>query len=83
MPTLETTDILLIALVEVLSLALIGNLWLKRRKVGVPAKCFWTVILLVPALGPIFYGLSASTPSSHGQDPGDTTGGWSPPGMEP
>jgi hypothetical protein len=84
MATILFKDAVLIALVEMVSVLLIGHLWLRRKKVGVAAKCFWTVLLLLPAVGPLLYGLAGPTLSAHNDpDPGDHTGGWSPPGMEP
>jgi hypothetical protein len=83
MTQLKSRDAVLIALVEGVSLLLIGHLWLTRNKVGVAAKCLWTLVLLVPALGPLLYGFSGLNLSRHKDpDPGDHPGSWSPPGMD-
>jgi hypothetical protein len=82
MPASRTGELLLFACLELLSLVLIGHLWLKRKKIGFVAKCVWTIVLLAPALGPVFYGFSAITQDTHGDDPPDTTGGWGPPGVD-
>lgn len=82
MRTSQTSEIILIALLELVGLLLISHLWLRRKKVALLAKCFWTIVLLVPALGPIFYGFSGITQNPHGDDPPDTTGSWAPPGVD-
>jgi hypothetical protein len=82
MRTLQTSEIILIASLESVSLLAIGHLWLKRKKVALLAKCFWTIVLVVPALGLILYGFSVITQDPHGDDPPDTTGNWAPPGVD-
>ena len=78
----QTSEIIVIALLELVSLVVIGHLWLKRKKVGRIAKCLWTIVLAVPALGPSFYGFSAITQDPQGDDPPDSTGSWAPPGLD-
>ena len=47
---------------EIVSIWLIGRLW--NRKVNAPVlkKAFWTLGLLIPVFGPIFYGGFSSVP---------------------
>jgi hypothetical protein len=79
---MQTPQIIVIVLLESVSLLAIGHLWLRRKKVALLSKCFWTIVIVVPALGPIFYGFSAITQNEHGDDPPDTTGGWAPPEVD-
>jgi len=82
MRTLHANEILLIILLELVSFSAIGNLWLRRKKVARLAKCLWTVVLIVPALGLLLYGFSAITQDPHGDDPPDNTGSWAPPEVD-
>jgi hypothetical protein len=80
----QLKDFILLGLVEAVSLGLIAHLWLGRKRLRVMTKWLWTLVLLFPGLGPVLYGFAAFTPSAHNDpDPGDHTGTWSPPGMEP
>jgi hypothetical protein len=59
-------DIALI-IAEVVSLCTIVHLWW-RRKMRPWAKILWTVFLLVPLFGPVFYGFLTLHPERHGEE---------------
>jgi len=46
-----------------ISLSLIARMWLVHRRAGLLKKLFWSVALLVPPLGWIFYGAFFRPPS--------------------
>jgi hypothetical protein len=66
---------LLVALIiaEVIAIVAIAIVW-RRRKMRWPAKLCWTLVLFVPVLGVLFYGLLSVNPKPHGETPIDTIG---------
>jgi len=46
---------------EVVSVACLVSLW--RQKAGAGRKLFWSVVVLIPLLGPLFYGGLFELPS--------------------
>jgi hypothetical protein len=63
-----------ITISELAGLVAIIHLWLRRRMRWL-TKCCWTVFLLVPIFGPLFYAFLTHNPESHGENP---TGGMFP-----
>ena len=62
--------ILLVA-AEVVAIVAIIHLWI-RRQMRWGTKLFWTVFLLIPFLGLLFYEFLTNDPEPHGEEP---TGG--------
>jgi hypothetical protein len=68
------TQIATLCLVEAIGLFLIGRLWLRPRKMSVPARLVWSAVLLIPLFGVIIYGFLRAKPDEHPYDT-DTTSG--------
>ena len=62
---------ILITVSELVSVFAIVHMWWHRR-MGKLAKVLWSLFLLVPILGPLFYAFLTNNPESHDEDP---TGG--------
>jgi energy-coupling factor transporter transmembrane protein EcfT len=60
--------IIAFAILELVGLAAIIHLWLRRRMRRF-IKCFWTIFLLIPFFGPLFYEFLTNNPDPHGEDP--------------
>ncbi|MEN8772712.1 MAG: hypothetical protein ABF379_11995 [Akkermansiaceae bacterium] len=62
-----------------LSLAMIFRMWIKHREAHVVKKLFWTIILIIPIIGAVFYAAFFKRPGSHnnggGGDGGMPAGG--------
>lgn len=58
-----------------LSLALIVRLWIKHKKASLPKKIFWTLVLIIPSIGPIFYAAFFKRPGLHNIGGGGGSGG--------
>ena len=56
------------ALSETIAVWLIGRLWSRKVSAPIPQKAFWTLVLLVPVFGPIFYGGFSSVPGVQPSD---------------
>ena len=57
-----------LVVLEVVSVLAVAHLW-SRRQIGLLAKALWTVFLLIPVLGPLFYGFVTLSPEAHGEHP--------------
>jgi len=55
--------LLLVAVWAWVSLSLLSRMWVVHRRTGLLKKLFWSVVLLVPLLGWIFYGAFFQPPS--------------------
>jgi len=55
--------LLLVAVWAWVSVSLLGRMWVVHRRTGLLKKLFWSVVLLVPLLGWIFYGAFFQPPS--------------------
>gem|GEM_PF-3731747 len=53
---------------ELVSVACLVHLW-RRAPGGVLHKVVWSVLVLVPVLGPLFYGGLYSVPEPHAESP--------------
>ena len=71
---MKPPEIILLALIELLGLFMIARLWLKS-KTPLVKRILWSVILLIPLIGPMMYGFVSLDPSAHGEDPGDHSSG--------
>ena len=57
-----------------LSLAIILRMWLRHREAHVIKKLFWTVILMIPMIGAVFYAAFFKRPGSHNNGGGGNGG---------
>jgi len=67
---------------ELVGLYLIWRLWQLKCNRSIGFRIFWSVLLLVPVLGVIFYGLAVNDPSEKPGWPDENNQGWGdyPPG---
>ena len=72
---MSALDITMLAVFETVGLILIARLW-RRPSGGWFRKIFWTVILLVPLVGPLLYCFITLNPSEHGDDVGGHSSGY-------
>ena len=70
---MDKGQIILIAILEAVGVILIVRLWVRRR-MPVLRRIVWSVILLLPLLGPLFFGFTQLNPSEHGDEPPDKAG---------
>lgn len=63
-----SSDCILLILLELVSLALILRLWINAR-LKIVTKIVYTMMLLVPLIGPVFYMLIANNVKYDGTDP--------------
>jgi len=70
---MDSKAIILLGLFELIGMVFIVTLWVQRR-MGVVGRLFWSVILLVPGFGLLFYGFIRSEPESHSYDAPESTG---------
>ena len=68
-----------LALLECISLFLIVRLWRGSRKMSVFSRCLWSVVLLIPLLGWLFYGFVTINPDKHSDELPERFGGSAPP----
>jgi hypothetical protein len=61
--------LVVLGILELLSLVAIGHLWTRRGKDPVGRRILWSLIILVPGLGPLLYGGMYQPPSV--QSPGE------------
>jgi hypothetical protein len=71
---MKISQLIILGLLELVSVVLIVRLWLKRRHKNIAVRIFWSVVLLVPLFGPLFYGFICTDPDEHPYDT-DTTSG--------
>lgn len=77
---MTTEQLELLAVFEGVGAILIFRLWRAKARKSLVFKIVWTLFLLIPLLGPLMYGFIVINPSSHGDDPSDSTGGIDPGG---
>jgi len=63
------------AVFEACALIAIYRVWRKKSK-SLPAKIFWTLVLLVPLLGLLLYAFIFVSPDSHDDNPPMNTSGF-------
>ena len=61
---MNTTVIVVVGVVELITLLLIVRLW-RRRSMGLVARLFWSLFLLVPVVGLAMYGFIHADPGTH------------------
>jgi hypothetical protein len=62
---MSTLQIIGLVFLECISVLLIVRLWRNRRRMSVLSRCFWSVVLLVPLFGWLFYGFVVTDPDEH------------------
>ena len=67
-------------LLEGISLLLILRLWRRKRNMPAWRRCLWSVVLLVPILGWLFYAFLTTNPDAHPDDLPERWGSQAPPG---
>jgi hypothetical protein len=68
-------QITLLALLEAVGVFMITRLWHRAPKASLLQRIVWSVLLLIPLLGPILYGFISLDPSVHSEDVGDHSSG--------
>lgn len=61
---MSTTVIVIASIAELIALLCIVRLW-RRRSMGLVARLFWSLFLLVPFIGLAMYGLIHADPGTH------------------
>jgi hypothetical protein len=64
----DSSVILALSLCEVVALAVIAHLWLRKRRMRIITRALWSLVLLVPLFGVLFYGLTRSDPDAHSDE---------------
>jgi hypothetical protein len=72
---LDTPTIVALSICELVALLTIVNLWFRKRRMRVVTRLLWSVVLLVPLFGVLFYGLTRPDPDAHWEDVGDHSSG--------
>jgi hypothetical protein len=73
---MKAGQITFLALLEAVGILMAIRLWFKPAKTSAVRRIVWSVLLLVPVLGPIMYGFISLDPSEHGEDIGDHSSGF-------
>ena len=68
---MKAAQITLLLILEAVGLFMIFRLWSKGSKKFLGRRIVWSVLLLVPLVGPLMYGFVLLDPSEHGEDVGD------------
>jgi hypothetical protein len=71
---MTAAQITVLGILEAVGLFLILRLWCKIR-LPVARKIVWSLLLLIPVLGPLMYGFVSLDPEPHGEDVGDFSAG--------
>ena len=74
------SQVIILVALECISLALIVNLWRRKRKMPAWQRCAWSVVLLVPLFGWLFYGFNAINPEAQSEELPERWGSNAPPG---
>jgi hypothetical protein len=75
---IDTPTIVALSLCEVVALVAIVHLWIRRRRTRLITRLLWSVVLLVPLFGVLFYGLTRSDPEAHSDGVPESTYGTDP-----
>ena len=63
-------------ILEFCSFVAIGHLWTHKPKALLVSRFLWSLILLIPIIGPLFYVFLRIEPEPHGENSTDGTSGW-------
>ena len=72
---LDTPTIVALSICEFVALLTIAHLWFRKHRMRVVTRLLWSIVLLVPLFGVLFYGLTRSDPEAHWEDVGDHSSG--------
>ena len=74
---MKTLLVLILLLAECCGLAEILHLWRHSSTRHIPARCFWSLVLLIPIFGLMFYFFIRLEPEPHGENKWvNCTSGW-------
>ena len=74
----DTPSLVILGLCELLALVAIIHLWFRKRQMRVITRLFWTIVLLVPFFGVLFYSFTRSDPRAHSDNVPESTYGSDP-----
>ena len=72
---LDTKAIVILSVCELAALIAIVRLWSRKRRMRVITRLLWSVVLLIPFFGLLFYGFTRSDPEGHSDDLPESTHG--------
>ena len=70
---MTASQIAVLAVAEAFGLFIIVRLWLKKASVSY--KIVWSLLVLLPLLGPLLYAFLSLDTSPHGEEVRESTGG--------
>jgi hypothetical protein len=73
---MTTGQVTLFVLLETVGVFMVIRLWFKAAKASLVRRIAWSILLLIPLLGPIMYGFISLDPSAHGEDVGSGSSGF-------
>jgi hypothetical protein len=68
---MKAAQITVLVILEAVGLLMIFRLWSRGSKGSLGRRIVWSVLLLVPLVGPLMFGFVSLDPSEHGEDVGD------------
>lgn len=64
---MSTAQIVILGGLEAVSLFMIVRVWRRKGNASVAGRCLWSLVLVIPLLGPLCYGFIATSPEEHGE----------------
>lgn len=72
----DAATLIVFGLCQLVGLIMVVRLWLPGGpRMGIGRRAIWSVVLLVPLIGILIYGLIRGFPSEHTYECPDSTGG--------
>jgi hypothetical protein len=65
---MSTAQMIVLAALELIALAVIVRIWVTRRHKYVITRVIWSLVLMVPLLGVLFYFFLREQPDEHPYD---------------
>jgi hypothetical protein len=75
---LDASAIVILSVCELAALIAIVRLWTRKHRMHVVVRLLWSIVLLMPFFGLLFYGFTRSDPGGHSDDVPDSTYGSDP-----
>ena len=75
---LDKATIVALSLCEVVALLANVHLWVRKRRMPIISRLLWSVILLVPFFGVLFYGWARLNSEAHSEHVPESTYGSDP-----
>jgi len=69
---MTTPEIIVLVVLESVGLLFIARLWLRKSRTPLWRRCLWSVVLLIPLLGVLYYGFTRPDPEAHADDVPET-----------